>query len=151
MVISHSAIPKHLFDQVQYFLFVSVPIPKLLSQLWGTPSSILKLLLKIENSKKSKIQGMHFLDESFLSTIGLGHTVEYIFSLYNVGHWFYNILICYSRCVVPYAIMLEFYYIANTTTSMNQSCNHIKIYTELVWQDSSVNNYLLYLLPWNHY
>lgn len=36
--------------------------------------------------------------------------------------------------------MLGFYYIANAIASINQNCNHIKIYPELVWQDSSINN-----------
>lgn len=30
---------------------------------------------------------------------------------------------------------IDIYYIANTPTSINQSCNNIKIYTELVQQD----------------
>lgn len=64
LVISHSATPKHFsLDQVQHFLFVSMTIPKLLSQLWGVPSVTLKLLLKMGNSKKTKNQGMYLLDE----------------------------------------------------------------------------------------
>lgn len=63
------------------------------------------------------------------STIRFGCTIELSFSLFNAWHhWFYNILLCYSGCVVPYAIMSEFYYSANTITSINCSCNHIKIY-----------------------
>lgn len=96
---------------------------------------------KQQESKKKKPQGMYLLDGNSLFTIRSGRTTEFTFSLFIVWHWIYNILICYSRYVVLYAIVLEFYYTANAITSINQSCNHIKIYSELVWQDSSINNY----------
>lgn len=69
------------------------------------------------------------------------HTIEFTSNLFIVWHWSHNILICYSRYVVLYATVLEFYYTENGIASINQSCNHIKIYPELVWQDSSINNY----------
>lgn len=95
---------KNLFDNVQCYLSVSVTISKS-PHLWRTPSWPLKLLLQYKQEKKSFFD---LLDGDSLSITRFEQTVEHNLSLFNGWHWFYNILLCYSRCVVPYTIILVF-------------------------------------------
>lgn len=141
----HSVIPKHFcFDQV-HFLCQWLSLKIIVSMIRNSvldPQIISKNGKQQEQKKKDpKTQRLYFLDGNSLLTLIFGHIIEFTFSLFIVWHWIYNILICYSRYVLLYAKVMEFYNTANATASINQSCNHIKIYPELVWQDSSINNY----------